>query len=162
MPGCDNDELLGVIAAFFAAALSAVAMLQVRSLVHTEKSSAIVIWFSLTASLAGLLTIPFGWQTIDAWQAFLLVSAGICGGVAQIFMTEAYRHAEASTVAPFELHLDPAGDHHRLSGVRRAADRTHLRRRHDRRLRRHLHRLARAAARHRASARRGKIVSPQS
>jgi drug/metabolite transporter (DMT)-like permease len=31
-----------------------------------------------------------------------LVSAGICGGVAQIFMTEAYRHAEASTVAPFE------------------------------------------------------------
>ena len=28
--------------------------------------------------------------------------AGICGGVAQVFMTEAYRHAEASTVAPFE------------------------------------------------------------
>lgn len=100
--GMDNDELLGVIAAFFAAALSAVAMLQVRSLVHTEKSAAIVIWFSLTASLAGLLTVPFGWQAIDAWQAFLLVSAGICGGVAQIFMTEAYRHAEASTVAPFE------------------------------------------------------------
>lgn len=100
--GIGNDELLGVIAAFFSAALSAVAMLQVRSLVHTEKSAAIVIWFSLTASAAGLLTIPFGWQPIGLWQAALLVSAGICGGVAQIFMTEAYRHAEASTVAPFE------------------------------------------------------------
>ena len=100
--GIGDEELLGVIAAFFAAALSAVAMLQVRSLVHTEKSAVIVIWFSLTASVAGLLTIPFGWQPIDAWQAFFLVSAGICGGVAQIFMTQAYRHAEASTVAPFE------------------------------------------------------------
>lgn len=100
--GIGDEELLGVIAAFFGAALSAVAMLQVRSLVHTEKSAVIVIWFSLTASVVGLLTIPFGWQPIDAWQAFFLVSAGICGGVAQIFMTQAYRHAEASTVAPFE------------------------------------------------------------
>jgi drug/metabolite transporter (DMT)-like permease len=100
--GIGDEELLGVIAAFFGAALSAVAMLQVRSLVHTEKSAVIVIWFSLTASVVGLLTIPFGWEPIDAWQAFFLVSAGICGGVAQIFMTQAYRHAEASTVAPFE------------------------------------------------------------
>jgi drug/metabolite transporter (DMT)-like permease len=97
-----NEELAGVFAALLSAALSAAAMLQVRSLVHTEKSASIVIWFSLTASAIALLTIPFGWQPIDAWQAFLLVSAGICGGVAQIFMTEAYRHAEASTVAPFE------------------------------------------------------------
>jgi drug/metabolite transporter (DMT)-like permease len=100
--GIGDDELMGVIAAFAGAAFSAVAMLQVRSLVHTEKSAVIVIWFSLTASAVGLLTIPFGWQPIDARQALFLVSAGICGGVAQIFMTQAYRHAEASTVAPFE------------------------------------------------------------
>ena len=100
--GIGDEELLGVMAAFLGAALSAVAMLQVRSLVRTEKSAVIVIWFSLTASVAGLLTIPFGWQPIDAWQAFFLVSAGFCGGIAQIFMTQAYRHAEASTVAPFE------------------------------------------------------------
>lgn len=81
--GIDDDQLFGVIAAFTAAAFSAVAMLQVRNLVHTEKSTTIVIWFSLTASLAGLLTLPFGWQAIDAWQAFVLVSAGICGGIAR-------------------------------------------------------------------------------
>lgn len=98
----DHDELLGVLAAFLGAALSAVAMLQIRNLVSTEKSAVIVIWFSLTASVAGLLTFPFGWQAIDVRTAAFLVSAGICGGVAQIFLTEAYRHAEASTVAPFE------------------------------------------------------------
>jgi len=100
--GIENEELMGVMAAFLGAAMSAVAMLQVRSLVHTEKSAVIVIWFSLTASMVGLLTIPFGWQSVDGWQAFFLVSAGFCGGIAQIFMTEAYRLAEASTVAPFE------------------------------------------------------------
>ena len=98
----DSEELVGVVAALFAASLSAIVMLQIRSLVRTEKSAVIVIWFSLTASAVGLLSIPFGWAQVSAWQAVFLVSAGICGGVAQIFMTEAYRHAEASTVAPFE------------------------------------------------------------
>jgi drug/metabolite transporter (DMT)-like permease len=96
------EELAGVAAAFCGAALSAIVMLQIRSLVRTEKSAVIVIWFSLTASAVGLLTLPFGWGAVDAWQVAFLVSAGICGGIAQIFMTEAYRHAEASTVAPFE------------------------------------------------------------
>jgi drug/metabolite transporter (DMT)-like permease len=98
----DNEELLGVAAALAAAAMSAVVMLQIRNLVRTEKSAVIVIWFSLTASAVGLLTMPFGWAQLSAWQVAFLVSSGICGGVAQILMTEAYRHAEASTVAPFE------------------------------------------------------------
>lgn len=97
-----NQELLGVAAALGAAAVSAVAMLLVRRLVRTEKTATIVLWFSLTASAAALFSIPFGWEAMTARQAAFLVSAGICGGVAQIFMTEAYRHAEASTVAPFE------------------------------------------------------------
>ena len=97
-----NRELMGVLAAFAAASMSAVAMLLVRKLVHTEKTSTIVLWFSLTASAMALLSIPFGWAPITASQATLLVLSGFCGGVAQILMTEAYRHAEASTVAPFE------------------------------------------------------------
>ncbi len=35
-------------------------------------------------------------------QASLLISAGIAGGIAQILLTESYRHAEVSTIAPFE------------------------------------------------------------
>lgn len=98
----DSQRSFGVVAAFLAATFSAVAMLLVRRLVHTERTSTIVMWFSLTATAASLLTIPFGWSPLGTAQAVLLVLAGICGGVAQILMTEAYRHAEASTVAPFE------------------------------------------------------------
>ncbi|TKT81253.1 DMT family transporter [Aquamicrobium sp. LC103] len=97
-----DKEAIGAVAALLAASCSAVAMLLVRNLVHTEKSATIVLWFSISATVISLVTIPFGWAPLTAEQAALLVAAGICGGIAQIFMTEAYRHAEASTVAPFE------------------------------------------------------------
>jgi len=97
-----DQELLGVVAVLAAAAISAVAMILVRSLVHTERTATIVLWFSLTATVASLVSLPFGWRWLTPAQCALLVGSGICGGVGQILMTEAYRHAEASVVAPFE------------------------------------------------------------
>jgi drug/metabolite transporter (DMT)-like permease len=97
-----GDEALGVMATLCAAAASALAMILVRSLVHTEKTGTIVFWFSFSATTLSLLTIPFGWEALSFNQAALLISAGMCGGIAQLLMTEAYRHAEASVVAPFE------------------------------------------------------------
>ena len=98
----NNASALGVAAALAGAALAAVAMLLVRRLVQTEKTATIVLWFSLTASVIGLMTLPFGWVALSWWKAGCLVIAGICGGLAQILLTESYRHAEVSTVAPFE------------------------------------------------------------
>lgn len=98
----DSRELAGVISALLAAAFSAIAMLQVRSLVATEASATIVLWFSASASIISLLTIPFGWVSLTGQQITFLVLSGVCGGVAQVFMTEGYRYAQASTVAPFE------------------------------------------------------------
>jgi drug/metabolite transporter (DMT)-like permease len=100
--GLSNQEAAGVVAALASAAISACALLMVRALVRTERSTTIVMWFSITASVAGLATLPFGWTLLSWEQVAFLVGAGICGGVAQILMTEAYRYAEASTVAPFE------------------------------------------------------------
>lgn len=100
--GLGDGGTSGVIAALAAAAITAVVLILVRRLVLTEKSATIVLWFSLTSSLLALLTVPFGWQALGAEQAALLVGAGICGGFGQILMTEAYRHAEASTLAPLE------------------------------------------------------------
>ncbi|UVC19127.1 DMT family transporter [Mesorhizobium onobrychidis] len=97
-----DQEVLGVIAALVAAAISAVAMLLVRNLVQSEPTATIVLWFSVTASVVALLSLPFGWQALTPAQAGLLIAAGFCGGLAQILMTAAYRHAEASVVAPFE------------------------------------------------------------
>lgn len=98
----DNAEALGVAAALMSAGISAIAILLVRRLVHTEKTATIVLWFSLTASVAGLCSIPFGWQALSTGQAASLVAAGFCGGAGQILMTQAYRYADMSTVAPFE------------------------------------------------------------
>lgn len=97
-----HGEAVGVVAVLAGAALSAVAMILVRRLVKTERSATIVMWFSLSATVVSLLTLPFGWASLTLAQHALLVGAGICGGVAQIFMTEAYRHADMSTIAPFE------------------------------------------------------------
>jgi drug/metabolite transporter (DMT)-like permease len=97
-----GQEMAGVIAALSSAAASALAMILIRSLVHTEKTGTIVLWFSLSATLLSLLTLPFGWAALTPGQAALLVCAGMCGGLGQLLMTEAYRHAEASVVAPFE------------------------------------------------------------
>ncbi|WP_435528338.1 DMT family transporter [Mesorhizobium shangrilense] len=98
----DDQEVLGVAAALVAAAISAIAMLLVRNLVQSERTATIVLWFSVTASVMSLLSLPFGWQVLTPLQAGLLVTAGFCGGLGQILMTAAYRHAEASVVAPFE------------------------------------------------------------
>jgi drug/metabolite transporter (DMT)-like permease len=100
--GLSNEQTLGVLAALGGAAFSAVAMLLVRRLVAVEKTATIVLWFSLTASFFALATIPFGWVPLTHWQAAFLILAGICGGIGQMLMTEAYRYAQLSTIAPFE------------------------------------------------------------
>jgi drug/metabolite transporter (DMT)-like permease len=97
-----DQEVLGVAAALVAAAIAANAILLVRNLVQTEKTATIVLWFSVTASVMSLLSLPFGWHALSLSQTGLLVASGFCGGLAQILMTAAYRHAEASVVAPFE------------------------------------------------------------
>lgn len=98
----DADKANGVIAILCAAVLSAIAQLLVRRLVRTERSTTIVLWFSVTATLTALATWPFGWAVLSAAQAGFLIAAGFCGGVGQILMTQSYRYAEMSVIAPFE------------------------------------------------------------
>jgi drug/metabolite transporter (DMT)-like permease len=100
--GAGSREALGAIVVLMGAVCTALAQVFVRKLVATERTSAIVFWFSVTASALSLLTLPFGWVVPTAGEAALLVAAGLCGGVGQILLTSSYRHADASVVAPFE------------------------------------------------------------
>lgn len=95
-------EFAGSIAALLSAGMAALAMVQVRQLVRTENTPTIVLYFSLSATLLSLLTIPFGWPAMTWEQALMLMGAGFFGGVAQILLTESYRYADVSTIAPFE------------------------------------------------------------
>lgn len=102
--GAEANETatLGVVLVLGSAAFRALAQIHIRKLVQTDQTSAIVFYFSLTATCLSLLTMPFGWVVPTAQEAGLLIMAGLFGGVAQIFLTSAYRFAPASVVAPFD------------------------------------------------------------
>lgn len=95
-------EMLGAVVVLAGAACAALAQVFVRKLVASERTSAIVFWFSVTASVLSLVTLPFGWVLPAPHEAMLLVSAGLLGGLGQILLTSSYRFADASIVAPFE------------------------------------------------------------
>ncbi len=97
-----SREALGATVVLMGAVCAALAQVFVRKLVQTERTSAIVFWFSITASALSLLTLPFGWVVPAPREAALLVCAGLLGGVGQILLTSSYRHADASVIAPFE------------------------------------------------------------
>ena len=97
-----STQTLGVMAALISAVLAAFAMILVRRLVVTEKTPTIVLYFSLSATVLSLGTLPFGWVPLDTTSLLLLGCAGLLGGVAQIMLTQSYRFAEVSTIAPFE------------------------------------------------------------
>lgn len=100
--GVGSTEALGALAVLASATLGAVAMVLVRKLVQTERTHTIVLYFSLSASVFSLATLPFGWSALG-WEALgLLAMAGFCGGVAQLLLTASYRYADVSTIAPFE------------------------------------------------------------
>lgn len=95
-------ETIGVAAALLAATLAGGVNLMIRTLVQTEKSSTIVLYYTLLSALLSLLTLPFGWHMPSPAQWGLLLAAGIAGGIAQALLTECYRYAQLSTIAPFE------------------------------------------------------------
>ncbi|GAB4295748.1 MAG: DMT family transporter [Roseovarius sp.] len=95
-------EAAGALLVLIGALCAALAQIYIRKLVQTERTGAIVFYFSLTATVLSLLTAPFGWVLPGPGEAAMLVLAGLLGGSAQIFLTSAYRFADASVIAPFD------------------------------------------------------------
>lgn len=100
--GAGHAQALGAVIVLTGAVFAALAQVTVRKLVATESTSAIVFWFSVTASVLSLATLPFGWAMPTPLEATLLISAGVIGGTGQILLTSAYREADASLLAPFD------------------------------------------------------------
>jgi drug/metabolite transporter (DMT)-like permease len=93
---------LGALAAVVAAASYSVAVVSLRLLSRTDTTESMVFWFTALLTLgAGLLAIP-GWQPLLSQHFGLLVGVGITGALGQHFITEAFRHAPAAVVTPFE------------------------------------------------------------
>jgi len=100
--GASHAEAFGALLVLGGAVFAALAQVFVRKLVQTEKTPAIVFYFSLTATVLSLATLPFGWVWPSPRELALLIGAGLLGGVGQILLTSSYREADASLVAPFD------------------------------------------------------------
>ncbi|WP_299952738.1 DMT family transporter [uncultured Roseobacter sp.] len=100
--GTSGTRLIGLLLALLSAALSALALIMVRSLNRTESPGAIALYFVLASMLGALATLPLGWLLPTGETLLLLIGAGLFGGFAHIAMTLAFRYAEATRLAPFE------------------------------------------------------------
>ena len=100
--GAASVATAGSIFAITAAFCNAGTVIQTRRLAQSETTSSIVFYFSLVTALAGAVTLPFAWHTPTGSELVMLISLGVFGGIAHIFLTESYRHATASVIAPFD------------------------------------------------------------
>jgi len=101
-PGNSKWGMVGGVAAVVAVAMYALSVITLRRLSQTDTTESMVFSFALLLSVgAGLLAIP-GWTPLlwSDWPMF--VGVGLTGAVAQGFITNAFRHAPAAVVAPFE------------------------------------------------------------
>ena len=93
---------LGALVAAVAAVAYALAVVTLRRLARTDTTESMVFWFTALLSVgAGLLSIP-GWLPLQAAHWPLYVGVGVTGALGQHLITEAFRHAPAAVVAPFE------------------------------------------------------------
>lgn len=72
-----------------------------RRLSRTETSVSILFWSGVAVALAGLLTLPLGWQPVDLAGAAWFLAAGLFNATAHFMVIEALRLGRAAVVAPF-------------------------------------------------------------
>ncbi len=101
-PSADSVSLrVGLIAAV-SATCYALAVIVARLLTRTDTSASMVFSFlAFVALVSGLLAAP-DWRPILASHWLVIAAIGLFGAVGQHAITEAFRHAPASTVAPIE------------------------------------------------------------
>ncbi len=98
----EDLAMLGALCVLAATFARAFVQIHIRQMVKTEHTAAIVFYFSATASVLSLMTLPFGWVIPTTDQLALLVLAGVVGGCAQILVTSSYRFGPASMLAPYD------------------------------------------------------------
>ena len=76
----EGGKLFGASLVLCSAGLAALAQIFVKSMAGKEGTVAIVFYFSLTATVLSLLTIPFGWVWPPPAEFALLLGAGVLGG----------------------------------------------------------------------------------
>jgi drug/metabolite transporter (DMT)-like permease len=101
-PSASGFASLASLAAFASALAYALVVVMVRIMARTESTPAMVFWYLLVLALgAGILAAP-GWVHIAPGDWLWIAVIGFSGWAGQHLVTDAFRLAPASTVAPYE------------------------------------------------------------
>jgi drug/metabolite transporter (DMT)-like permease len=101
-PSGEGFLTLGGLAILVAAVCYAVSAVTGRILARTDSGEQMVFWLMLMMAVgATALALP-AWAPVEARHLPLLAGLSLSGFLAQLALTEAFSHGEASVVAPFE------------------------------------------------------------
>ena len=100
-PGISELNIYYIFPVIFCLGLSYVAI-TIRQLSSTEPVWLISFYFSLSITLLSFFTIFQGW-VMPSFDHFVLLSfIGIFGGVANLWLSQSYKHSEVSLVTPLK------------------------------------------------------------
>ncbi len=101
-PSVEGFASLAGLAALGSALAYAIVVVMVRILARTETTAAMVFWYLVLLAAGTLIIALPGWVAIVAADWPWIVGIGLAGWAGQYLITEAFRLAPASVVAPFE------------------------------------------------------------
>ena len=100
-PGLSSLNVYYIFPVIFVLGMSYVAI-SIRQLSSTEPVWLISLFFSAAITIAGLLTLPFGWIMPSFYDLTLLSLIGFFGGVANLWLSQSYKFSEVSLVTPLK------------------------------------------------------------
>ena len=100
-PGFTSLNIYFIYPVIFCLGMSYVAI-TIRQLSTSEPVWLISLYFSATITLASFFTIPYGWIMPDIQDLILLMSIGILGGAANLWLSQSYKFSEVSLVTPLK------------------------------------------------------------
>jgi drug/metabolite transporter (DMT)-like permease len=92
----------GALAVLAAAVCYALSNVVGRIISRTEPSATLLFWTTGSMALGGSLIAAAQWVPVPAAHAPVLAGLAVTGFLGQLFIIEAFRHGQASAVAPFE------------------------------------------------------------
>jgi drug/metabolite transporter (DMT)-like permease len=101
-PSASSLVTLGAVAALLSATAYALSAIALRIVTQTDTTSSVVFWtIALMTLCTSLIAFP-GWVPLRPQHWGLLLAMGVFGAIGQSLLTEAFRAAPPSVVAPFE------------------------------------------------------------
>ena len=101
-PSASGLVTLGALAAFIATTAYALGVLALRVITRTDTTTSVIVWsVGLMTVITGAISVP-DWVPLAREHWVWLVALGIFGASGQYLLTEAFRSAPPSVVAPFE------------------------------------------------------------